>query len=91
MTKNQEKFRADLTRMMANIRTIAQTMSLPYPIAMGSPQMALLFGDIVSVPTLFLFDRTGRTEKVFYGAPPDLHEQVSRAIAEAMTRSDARG
>ena len=75
----------------ANIRAIAKTMSLPYPIAMGSPQVALLFGDIVSVPTLFVFDREGKTANVFYGAPPDLHEQVARAIAEAMTRSDARG
>jgi thiol-disulfide isomerase/thioredoxin len=70
----------------ANIRAIAQTMSLPYPIAMGSPRIALLFGDIVSVPTLFVFDRTGKTAKVFYGAPPDLHEQVANAIEAAAKR-----
>lgn len=70
----------------ANIRSIVQAMKLPYPIAMGSPQVALQFGDIVSVPTLFVFDRTGATAKVFYGAPPDLHEQVASAIAEASRR-----
>jgi len=53
---------------------------------MGSPQVALRFGDIVSVPTLFVFDRAGATAKVFYGAPPDLHEQVESAIAEASQR-----
>jgi thiol-disulfide isomerase/thioredoxin len=66
-----------------NIRSIVKTMDLSYPIAMGSPPIALLFGDVVSVPTLFVFDRTGRTVKVFYGAPPDLHEQVTSAIAIA--------
>lgn len=70
----------------ANIRSIARTMSLPYPIAMGSPQVALLFGDIVSVPTLFVFDRAGKTANVFYGAPPDLHEQVANALAVAAKR-----
>ena len=27
------------------------------------------------------------TVKVFYGAPPDLHEQVARAIADASRRA----
>ena len=67
----------------ANIRPMVKTMNLGYPVAMGSPAVALLFGDIVSVPTLFVFDRAGKTAKVFYGAPPDLHEQVARAITEA--------
>ena len=58
-------------------------MKLPYPIAMGSPDLALRFGDIVSVPTLFVFDAAGKTVEVFYGAPPDLHEKVSKAIAAA--------
>jgi len=70
----------------ANIRSIVKTMELPYPIAMGSPQTALQFGDIVSVPTLFVFDRAGRTARVFYGAPPDLHEQVTNAIEAASKR-----
>jgi hypothetical protein len=32
------------------------------------------------VPTLFLFDRAGKTARVFYGAPPDLHEQVGKLL-----------
>lgn len=67
----------------AKIRTIVESMNLPYPNAMGSADIALLFGDIVSVPTLFVFDRMGKTVSVFYGAPPDLHEQVDEAIALA--------
>ncbi len=65
---------------------MVKSMDLGYPIAMGSPPVALLFGDIVSVPTLFVFDRAGKTVSVFYGAPPDLHEQVASAIAAASKR-----
>jgi hypothetical protein len=50
----------------------------------GSSEIAMKFGDIVSVPTLFVFDRNGRTVRVFYGAPPDLHEQVGAALVAAL-------
>ncbi|MEW6130403.1 MAG: TlpA disulfide reductase family protein [Acidobacteriota bacterium] len=35
------------------------------------------FGDITSVPTMYVFDRTGKTANVFFGAPPDLHQKVT--------------
>jgi len=41
---------------------------------------ALSFGDITAVPTLFLFDRSGKTARVLYGAPPDLHDQVEQEL-----------
>jgi thiol-disulfide isomerase/thioredoxin len=69
-----------------NIRAIAKTLDLPYPVALGSPEVSLRFGDVVSVPTLFVFDRAGKTTRVFYGAPPDLHEQVASALADASKR-----
>jgi thiol-disulfide isomerase/thioredoxin len=43
---------------------------------------AQAFGDITSVPTLFLFDRSGKAAQVLYGAPPDLHERAERRLAE---------
>jgi hypothetical protein len=44
------------------------------------------FGDVTSVPTtsvptMFLFDSSGKTAGVFYGAPPDLHDRVERILA----------
>jgi len=63
---------------------MVDALKLPYPNAMGSTEIAMKFGDIVSVPTLFVFDRTGKTVRVFYGAPPDLHEQVEAALATAL-------
>ena len=48
---------------------------------MGTPEIAKAFGDVSSVPTLFLFDRAGRTAKVFYGARPDLHAEAEAKLA----------
>jgi thiol-disulfide isomerase/thioredoxin len=38
------------------------------------------FGDITAVPTMFLFGADGKAARVIYGAAPDLHEQVGKAI-----------
>ena len=49
-------------------------------VVMGTSDLAERFGDISAVPTLFVFDRDGKTAGVFYGAPPDLHEKVERLV-----------
>lgn len=41
---------------------------------------AQAFGDITAVPTMFLFDRSGKTASVMYGAPPDLHQQAEKIL-----------
>jgi thiol-disulfide isomerase/thioredoxin len=38
-------------------------------------------GDRVAVPTVFLFDRSGKTARALYGAPPDLHAQAEKVLA----------
>ena len=43
---------------------------------------AQAFGDITAVPTMFLFDRSGKTASVMYGAPPDLHQQAEKKLDE---------
>lgn len=48
--------------------------------AITDPQTAQAFGDITSVPTMFLFDRSGKTASIFYGAPPNLHEQAEKQL-----------
>jgi cytochrome c biogenesis protein CcmG/thiol:disulfide interchange protein DsbE len=48
--------------------------------AITDPVTAQAFGDITAVPTLFLFDRSGKTAGVLYGAPPDLHDQVEKQL-----------
>jgi hypothetical protein len=51
---------------------------------MGSPEVARAFGDISAVPTLFLFDREGRTASVLYGAPPTLHADAQARLASLL-------
>jgi hypothetical protein len=38
----------------------------------------------ITVPTLFLFDRSGNAAGVLYGAPPGLHEEVTGLLSRAM-------
>jgi cytochrome c biogenesis protein CcmG, thiol:disulfide interchange protein DsbE len=62
-------------------RSMAKSLSpdLRWGIA-DAPPTAAAFGDITSVPTMFLFDCSGKTSRVLYGAPPDLHEQAEKAL-----------
>jgi hypothetical protein len=39
-----------------------------------------LFGYVVAMPTMYAFDKSGKTAKVFYGAPPDFHESAGAVI-----------
>jgi thiol-disulfide isomerase/thioredoxin len=68
----------------AGVRKLAAEMSLPLTWAMGSPEVARAFGDISAVPTLFLFDREGRTASVLYGAPPTLHADAQTKLASLL-------
>jgi thiol-disulfide isomerase/thioredoxin len=64
----------------AGVRKVAGEMKLPLTWAMGSPEVARAFGDVSAVPTLFLFDREGRTASVLYGAPPTLHAEAQASL-----------
>ena len=68
----------------ANVRQMMGELNLPVVAAIGTPELARSFGDISAVPTLFVFDRNGRTAGVFYGAPPTLHAEAEAAIARAL-------
>ena len=48
--------------------------------AVADAQTAAAFGDITSVPTMFIFDSSGKTVRVLYGAPPDLHQQAEAIL-----------
>ncbi|HEU4522985.1 MAG TPA: hypothetical protein VFT12_13335, partial [Thermoanaerobaculia bacterium] len=52
----------------------------PGRIAMASAELVNAFGGIPAVPLLFLADADGRIVRTFYGAPPDLHEQIEAAL-----------
>lgn len=64
----------------ADVKTFAGELKANYHIVQGTPDIVSRFGDVAAVPKLFVFDRTGRRVRTFYGAPPDLHERIQRAV-----------
>ena len=62
------------------IRSTVGSLSPNLHWAITDAPTAQSFGDITAVPTLFLFDRSGKTSRVLYGAPPDLHDQVEKSL-----------
>jgi thiol-disulfide isomerase/thioredoxin len=66
------------------IRTTAKSLNADLLWAIADPATAQAFGDITSVPTLFLFDRSGKMASVVYGAPPDLHQQAEKTLDDLM-------
>jgi len=62
------------------VRSIAGSLDPGLHWAITDTRTAQAFGDITAVPTMFLFDRTGRMARVFYGAPPDLHAEAGELL-----------
>ena len=62
------------------IRDTANSLSPDLHWAITDAATAQAFGDITAVPTMFVFDRSGKTTSVTYGAPPDLHQNVEKAL-----------
>jgi thiol-disulfide isomerase/thioredoxin len=62
------------------IRSTVASLSPDLRWAITDATTAQAFGDITSVPTLFLFDRSGKAARVLYGAPPDLHQQAEQVL-----------
>mgnify|MGYP001235022142 FL=1 len=63
-----------------DVRTVATAGAPDLRWAIADAATAQAFGDITAVPALFLFDRQGKATGVWYGAPPDLHEQVEKKL-----------
>jgi len=61
-------------------RKQAQSLKRAPRVVMGTEALAASFGTISSVPTMFVFDREGKTAMVFYGAPEDLHLKAERLL-----------
>ena len=62
------------------VRELAGSLSPDLHWAITDAKTAESFGDITSVPTMFLFDRNGKVASMIYGAPPDLHQQVEKTL-----------
>ena len=62
------------------VATMLASRTPSYRVVMGTPDVIAAFGAVAAVPKLFVFDATGARTRVFYGAPPDLHDQIQKAI-----------
>ena len=59
---------------------LIEAIKPPARVAMGTDELRKAFDGPPAVPTLLLADRTGKIVKVFYGAPPDMHQQIEREL-----------
>ncbi len=69
------------------VREAVATLSPDLRVAIADDPTAAAFGNITSVPTMFLFNKSGKTARVIYGAPPDLHEQAGKVL-ESLVASE---
>ena len=67
------------------VRTLVNSSDPKIHWAISDAATARAFGDVVAVPTMLVFDREGKTAHVFYGAPPDLHEQTAKLLQKFTT------
>lgn len=63
-----------------DVARVAAEHELPFPVVLGTPELAVDFGDLVAVPTAFVFDRGGELVEVFYGAPPGFKEELEALV-----------
>jgi thiol-disulfide isomerase/thioredoxin len=73
-----------------DVRQMLSALNPAYRVVMGTPPVIEAFGAVAAVPKLFVFDAAGARAEVFYGAPPDLHERIERAVAKALPAPSAR-
>lgn len=62
------------------VRKLTGSLSPEIHWAVATPEAGNAFGDVVAVPTMFLFDRRGKLAANWFGAPPDLHEKAENAL-----------
>lgn len=69
----------------SQIKKTAATLPPSFHLIPGTGDEARLFGELGSIPTMYVFGRDGKRAAVFYGATPDLHDKVGQLI-DSLTR-----
>jgi hypothetical protein len=68
----------------AEVRALRTSLNLPFVWGMRTPEVLSLFGDTSALPTMFLYDQTGRAVGAYYGSTTELHGQAEAALAGLM-------
>ena len=63
------------------VKKLAADLNLPFTWVQGKPDIIRAFGDVSAVPTLLVFDQTGKAAGAFFGAPPTLHSEAETKLA----------
>ncbi len=66
----------------SEIEKVVRKLEVPGRVAIGSQEAREAFGGPPAIPTLLLADANGRIVRVFYGAPPNLHEEIERELGK---------
>ena len=69
-----------------DVQKLAASIAASYHVIFGTPELVKAFGATAAVPKLMIFGPSGQRAEVIYGAPPDLHQQIERAVASAAAR-----
>ncbi|MEO8025100.1 MAG: TlpA disulfide reductase family protein [Bryobacteraceae bacterium] len=69
-----------------DIRKLTASMSKDLHWVIATPAVAGAFGDVVAVPTMYIFDQQGKTAGQWYGAPPERHEQAEKILKRLLAR-----
>jgi len=69
-----ESSRSDVDKVIAQYRPAGR-------IVMASEELIEALGNVPAIPRTIIADANGNVVKTFYGAPPDLREQVTKEIA----------
>jgi thiol-disulfide isomerase/thioredoxin len=63
------------------VKKLVGELNLPLTWVIGKPDVVRAFGDVSAVPTLLVFDQSGKAAGAFFGAPPTLHADAEAKLA----------
>ena len=69
-----------------DVDKVVATLKPNYQVVMGTAEVIKAFGVVAAVPKLLIYDGNGKRAKVLYGAPPDLHQQIEKALGAVATK-----
>ena len=69
------------------VRKLVTDLNLPITWVQSKPDLIRAFGDVSAVPTLLVFDQTGKAAGAFFGAPPTLHSEAETKLAALLRQA----
>lgn len=71
----------------ADIRKFIAEAGIHSRVVIGTPTIGAAFGNISSLPQVYVYGRQGKLSDMVLGAPPEAHDRIERAIRAAAAGS----